>query len=310
MNRIDRLLGYLLLFQRRGWIQAQDFAAKFEISERTVYRDIQALGEIGVPILSVPGKGYQLMEGYYLPPIMFSQAEARALFLAVSMLTGLAKEGETKRAAASAGEKIRAVLPQATLAQVEALQAALAFYAIARSPLDLDDATFVQLQQAIHERRVVHLRYLSPSGNQITERDVEPLRLGYVDNTWILRGYCRLRQDQRSFRLDRIEHLTITPETFVPRKLEPLHLSKDGQRVVVRFEPATVRWVRESQHFSFVETLEEDKTSGVVMVYQVASFQQIIGWLLSWGSQVEVLEPQELRAELAQTAARLLERYH
>ena len=108
MNRIDRLLGYLLMFHGRRWVRAQDFAAKFEISERTVYRDMQALGEVGVPIISSPGEGYRLMEGYYLPPIMFTQAEARALFLSVSMLTGLAKTGETKQAAQAALEKIRA----------------------------------------------------------------------------------------------------------------------------------------------------------------------------------------------------------
>lgn len=309
MNRIDRLLGYLLMFHGRRWVRAQDFAAKFEISERTVYRDMQALGEVGVPIISSPGEGYRLMEGYTVPPIMFTQAEARALFLSVSMLTGLAKKGETKQSAQAALEKIRAVLPQPTLAQLEALQAALGFHAIARPPLDLDDLTFTSLQQAIQERRVVHLRYLAPAGNQLTERDVEPLRLGYIDNAWILRAYCRLRQDWRNFRIDRIEQLTITPETFAPREMEPPRLPPDERRVVARFAPEAVRWVRENQHFGLVEVREEDAAQGTVMVYQVFSLQEITGWLLSWGSQVEVLEPPELRAELAQTAARLLERY-
>jgi predicted DNA-binding transcriptional regulator YafY len=309
MNRIDRLLGYLLMFQGRRRVRAQDFAEKFEISERTVYRDVQALGEIGVPILAVPGEGYRLMEGYHLPPIMFTQAEARALFLSVSMLTGLAKQGETRQAAQSALEKIRAILPRATLAEIEALQAVLSFYVIGRQPLDLDDATFTHLQQAIHERRVAHLRYLSPVGNQLTERDVEPLHLAYIDSTWVLRAWCRLRQDQRNFRLDRIEQLTLTTETFVPREVERPRLPLEGWRVLARFAPETVRWVREAQHFSFVEALEEDETRGALLLYQVVSFDQIVGRLLSWGSQVEVLEPPELRAELAQMAARLLERY-
>src|ERR1043166_14100 len=86
MNRIDRLLGDLLLFQGRGRLRAQDFAAKFEISERTVYRDMLALGEVGVPIVAVPGEGYRLMEGYYVPPIMFTQAGGRGLFLGGGVL--------------------------------------------------------------------------------------------------------------------------------------------------------------------------------------------------------------------------------
>jgi predicted DNA-binding transcriptional regulator YafY len=306
MNRTDRLLGYLLMFQSRGLLRAQDFAAQFEISERTVYRDIQALSEVGVPIMAMPGEGYRLMEGYYLPPIIFSEAEARALFLSISMLTGLAQAGETRRAAETALEKIRAVLPEATLAQIEALQAMLGFYAVARPPLNLDDPNLVRLQQAIHQQRVVHLRYHAPQDNQVTERDVEPLRLAYVDNAWILAAYCRLRQDQRHFRLDRIDQLTIKTETFTPRDFVRPRPGSGPWRVVVHFDPSVIRWVRESQHFSFIEELDNDET-GLLMVYQVQSLSQIAGWLLSWGSQMKILEPPELRAEIAQTATRLLE---
>ena len=308
MNRVDRLMGYLLLFQSRGLLRARDFAARFEISERTVYRDIQALCEVGVPIVALPGEGYRLIEGYYLPPIVFSEGEARALFLAISMLTGLANAGPTRQAAEQALEKIRVVLPRGTLAQVEALQAVLGFYAVGRPPLQLDDDTFVRLQQAIQRCQVVHLRYHALHDNSVTERDVEPLQLAYLDNTWILGAYCRLRQDQRNFRLDRIDALTITAETFVPRELVRQRLPASGTRVVVRFDPTVVRWVREAQHYSFVDARDDDR-GGAVMVYQVAAAQQIVGWLLTWGSQMEVLEPMELRAVIVETAARMQERH-
>ena len=105
-------MGYLLLFQSRGLMRAQDFADQFEISERTVYRDIQALSEVGVPIMAMPGEGYRLMDGYYLPPIVFTPEEARALSLAVSMMTGLTEDSPTKEYAGIALDKIRAVLPE------------------------------------------------------------------------------------------------------------------------------------------------------------------------------------------------------
>ena len=95
MNRVDRLIAYLVMFQSRSLIRAQDLAAHFEISERTVYRDIDALSQVGVPIYGVAGEGYRLMEGYYLPPVTFSPAEARALALALSMFIGFSVEGET-----------------------------------------------------------------------------------------------------------------------------------------------------------------------------------------------------------------------
>ncbi|MCB0126930.1 MAG: HTH domain-containing protein, partial [Caldilineaceae bacterium] len=82
MNRVDRLLGYLLVFQSHDLVRARDLATRFEVSERTVYRDIEALYEVGVPLVGMPGEGYQLMPGYYLPPVMFNTGEAQALFLA------------------------------------------------------------------------------------------------------------------------------------------------------------------------------------------------------------------------------------
>lgn len=308
MNRVDRLLGYLLLFQSRGLMRAQDFAETFEISERTVYRDIQALSEVGVPIAAMPGEGYRLLEGYYLPPIMFSQDEARALFLALSMLQAFTSVGNTHQAAGAALEKIRAVLPKATRAQVEALQAVLGFYTVSRSPLNLDDPLFIDLQQAIYQRRVVHLHYHALHNNETTMRDVEPLELAYVDNAWILTAYCRLRQAQRNFRLDRIDHLVLRAEQFTPRSIAARGYAGGPWRVVVRFDTAVVRWVEERQHWTYRETVSVD-AAGAVMAYQVQSLSQIMGWLLSWADHMEVLTPLELRERIAETAVSLQQRH-
>ncbi|MFN8454639.1 MAG: YafY family protein [Anaerolineae bacterium] len=311
MNRIDRLMAYLLLFQSRGLLRAQDFAEEFEISERTVYRDMQALSEMGVPIMALPGEGYRLMEGYYLPPITFSADEARALYLAISMLTGLTSPGPTQTAAAAALEKIRAVLPAATLRQVEALQSVIHFYAYPRPPLNFDDKIFVALQEAIHHRRVVQLHYHAQHSNEITEREVEPLELAFLDKIWILSGYCRLRQDIRAFRLDRIDRLNVRSEHFLPRqpaaKAEPN--SFKPLSVIVRFDPSILRWVKERQHFTWDESQSRQTGADTTLVYRPRSFDQIENWLLSWGDNMEVLEPPELRERLAHVSARIHSRH-
>ncbi len=308
MNRVDRLLGYLLIFQGRDLVRAQDLAARFEISERTVYRDIEALYEVGVPLVGLPGEGYQLMPGYYLPPIMFGEAEAKALFLAIAMLTGLTEPGPTHNAAKTALEKIRAVLPKATLAQVEALQAILGFYTIGRPSLNLDDPTFLQLQRAIQQRRVVVLHYHAQHDNQMTERAVEPLRLAYLDNVWVLTGYCRLRQDQRVFRLDRIDQLQLTKETFTARPLQPRRSSEEGEMVTIQVDTAIERWVREAQHFTFVNE-EVTERSATLMHYQVRDVDKFISWLLQWGEQVELIAPAALRRKVSQQVLAMLERH-
>ena len=310
MNRVDRLLGYLLLFQSRGLMRARDFAQQFEISERTVYRDIQALSEVGVPIASMPGEGYQLMEGYYLPPITFSPSEARSLFLAVSMLTGLTTEGHTQTAAFSALEKIRAILPQATRRQVEALQAILRFYAFATPPMSFDDPVFVRLQEAIHQQQVVTLHYHALHSNEVTIRNVEPMNLVFVDKAWLLSAYCRLRQAQRHFHLERIDHLQLCEETFTPHHVKVQPPKPGPVKIVVCFDNSVVRWVKERQHFSFTnEQTAVSPTEHTIMVYQLRSFQQIEGWLLSWGDKMELLEPLDLRQQLSTTAARIANRH-
>ena len=87
MNRIDRLFAITLLLQARGRLRAKDLAVWFEVSERTIYRDIAALSESGVPVVSLPGEGYELMEGFFLPPLLFTSVEASALLLGAQMLT-------------------------------------------------------------------------------------------------------------------------------------------------------------------------------------------------------------------------------
>ncbi|MEM7538780.1 MAG: YafY family protein [Chloroflexota bacterium] len=217
MNRVDRLLGYLLTFQGRSLVRAQDLAEKFEVSERTVYRDIDALCEVGVPLYGTPGEGYRLMEGYYLPPIMFSEQEARALYIAVSMLVGFSEVGATQDAANAALEKIRVVLPETTLAQIEALQAVLGFYKFGSPLFNLDDERFAQIQRAIQQHQLIRISYHAMHNNQVHTRDIEPMHLAFVDNVWIVHGYCRLRADFRNFRVDRIDSLQVLPQTFEPR---------------------------------------------------------------------------------------------
>jgi predicted DNA-binding transcriptional regulator YafY len=137
-----------------------------------------------------------------------------------------------------------------------------------------------------------------------------------LDKAWFLSGYCRLRQGPRFFRLDRIDRLAVRDEHFTPRDLNLGDRSATAEpfTVTVHFDPTIVRWVRERQHFSWVEEQTPPTGSALggdetVMVYRPRSFEQIEGWLLSWGDKMEVLEPLALRERLATAAARILSRH-
>src|ERR1051325_753006 len=125
MNRTDRLLAMVLELQRKGRGRAEDLAGTFEITRRTVYRDIQALCEAGVPVVSLPGQGYTLMEGYFLPPLSFSTDEATMLMLGADFLSK-SFAAEYREAAHSAGRKIEAVLSDRLRAEVCYLQNSIA----------------------------------------------------------------------------------------------------------------------------------------------------------------------------------------
>lgn len=297
MNRIDRLLAMVLVLQRHNLVRAEDLAARFEISKRTVYRDVAALSEMGVPVVAQPGEGYSLMEGYFLPPLVFTPDEAAALFLGAKWLATQAT-GKLPTSAEGALTKLAHVLPKATLQEVQRFTDVLQFF-VTKQPIDLDDRTLADMQRAIQEQRAVQLTYHSLQSNEITTRVIEPYALTYGEGAWYVNGYCRQRQALRSFRLSRIEQYRLLTEKFILQEIartpQPLIT------VTVRFAPTALRWVLERQHYAFVRQ-EED-----CLVYQVHDLQEIQSWLFGWGTQAEVLEPETLRSAMRREAQKLFE---
>lgn len=292
MNRIDRLFAILLALQKQKRLRSQDLAEQFEVSKRTIYRDVLALNESGVPIVSLPGEGYELLEGYYLPPLNFSDSEAVALILGTQLLKQQAA-GSVTIGAQLALDKIAAALPKSVRARVEALTSIISFFAM-HDRFNLDDPRLLTLQGAIQGQRIVHLRYHGFERDAATERVVEPYRLFYVEGIWYVEGYCRLRQDMRTFRISRVEKLAPGTATFVKREYE--RKRPDGRIVVqIRFDEQIARWVRERQHYAFQEEHPAVRQGSAIMTYQVQKIADIMPWALSWGAGAEVLAPPELR---------------
>lgn len=306
MNRLDRLFAMTTYLQGRGRVRADDLAHRFEVSKRTVYRDIAAMAEAGIPVVSLPGQGYELASGYFLPPLVFSPAEASALLLGARLLASQAS-GAIAAAADGAVAKVAAVLDDAARRRANDLDDTVRFLETGapHPPLDLADPRVTALRAAIAQRRVVALRYRGPGMKAPTERRVEPRVLAFGGNTWYLAAYCRLRGGERAFRLDRIERLVVTEEPFRPRPEEPSKSSPTIE-VRVRFSAETAQHARERQHWSFVR--EEEEEEGCWMsVYAPRRTDEIASWLLGWGAGAEVLAPPVLRASLRVEALRLAE---
>src|SRR5688500_1353078 len=278
MNRIDRLFAILLTLQHKRRLRAQDLARQFEVSKRTIYRDMSALNQMGIPIAALPGEGFELVEGYYLPPLMFTEYEAVALLLGSRLLTQQSA-GSFARSADSALAKIKVALPNQVRARSEALTSIIGFIT-PKAKFDLDDPQLLLIQNAIQEQRVLHLHYRGFQKEEVTERDVEPHQLFYADGVWYLEAYCRSRKGMRDFRLSRMEKVALRRETFSKKRTGKVQT----QLIIVikiRFAPNTVRWVRERQHYGYQHD-EQETSQGTIMVYHVNQESEIIPWILGW----------------------------
>ena len=310
MNRTDRLVALVMLLQSRRVTTAAEMARHFEITERTVYRDIAALGESGVPILGEPGVGYSLMKGYHLPPVMFSPEEAFAL-LTGGLLTERMTDGSMREATRSALGKVTAVLPAGLQGRVERLQKTIVVGS--RSP-SVGIVSLTEVQQALAEGRVLRLGYFGAARQAATERTVEPLGLVFYLDHWHLIAWCRLRGEVRDFRVDRISSCEATQEPVPPRPDFSLqdHLSRcmateRGEVAVLKLPVIRMESVR---RFWGPMIFEEEAIGASVQVslsYRAEGMDYIGRWLLGMGNEVTIVEPEKLRehvhAMALQTAA-------
>jgi len=212
--RLSRLTAILTILQSKRIITASEIANKFDISKRTAYRDIKALELSGVPIYTEEGKGYSLMEGYTLPPIMFSEQEANALITAEQLILKN-KDKSLVNNHSNAISKIKAVLRYSKKEKAEILSERIAYFVNFTNETTSDNLSTIQI--AITDLKLLKIKYHSIGKNEITERTIEPQALYHSSENWIMIAWCRKRNDFREFRLDRIQSLQLLSKTFESR---------------------------------------------------------------------------------------------
>jgi predicted DNA-binding transcriptional regulator YafY len=217
VRRADRLFEIIQLLRRKPTVKARELAEALEVSERTVYRDVRDLIASGVPIEGEAGVGYVLKAGFDLPPLMFKEQEIEALVLGARIVESWA-DAELAAAATDAIAKIEAVIPE-RLRGYMANTALLAPQSHHMEPLTFDLA---ELRRAIRNLLKVHFQYTDVV-RQRSERTVRPLSLAYFGPVWILAAWCELRDDFRTFRLDRIEGFALTGDRFRAERGKTLH---------------------------------------------------------------------------------------
>jgi len=302
MNRTDRLLAIVLELQGRDRVRAEDLAQTFEVTKRTIYRDIAALNESGVPVVSAPGQGYWLMEGYFLPPVSLSPDEAVMLILGGEMMAQ-GFDAQYRAAAASAGRKIEAVLNEAAQQEVSFLKENIRFISVNSKILSDLPEILQQVRRAILEQKSLYLTYFKPGqdgAGTLTDRTVDPHGLIHFDGTWMLSAYCQLRQAMRMFRLERIRQVKVLSDTFKRQEGFSIHALHEPRNQAITvdllFDSNVAQWVRERP--AFQTGTYEDTLEGLRVTLKVHHIDEALPWLLSWGAKVKVLGPKSLQERL------------
>ncbi|WP_298821259.1 helix-turn-helix transcriptional regulator [Chloroflexus sp.] len=282
------------------------------VNRRTIYRDLETLSEAGVPIWQ-HNRRYGLNRDAYLATIRLNLNEAIALFFAARLLSHHSDEHNPH--IVSALDQLAAGLPDQTIASHIAR---LADIVRARPPNPHYIHTLELLTRAWADRRMVRIRYRAPN-RPPTEREIAPYFLEVTRTTpgvYVI-GYDRLRNDMRTFKVERIESAELIDEQFsIPAGFDPYErlarswevMNEAEVAIHLRFSPTAAPRVRENRwHHS--QQLIDNADGGCDLYLTVAGIREILGWVLSWGPEVEVLAPEELRIEVISNAHRILAQY-
>ena len=204
MKRLERLTALLSLLQSRKFTPIQEIVHKFEISERTAFRDLKALEEAGVPIASEKEKGYFILDRHFLPPLAFTIEEAKS-FIFVEQLARKYTDSEVFRHFSSALEKIKNKLRLQQIDDLETLQSSVTAYI---NP-DFTVKYLSEVEKAIHHKHILEITYQDAKGNE-TQRRIEPIGVTFYSQAWHLIAYCQKREAYRDFSLMRIIQLKNT----------------------------------------------------------------------------------------------------
>lgn len=316
MNKTERQLAIILELQRNKALKAEDLAFKLETSVRTIYRDIQALSEAGVPLIGTPGFGYSLIEGYFLPPVNFTVEEAVSLLIGADFIEQRF-DNQYSQNARSSRAKLEAVLPEPIRNESERVRKnfRLRIHPLNPEIEDREKTHIETIRTAILNRRKIRFKYLKglpeADGNRETIRTVAPLGLVLVQEGWLLVANCDLREDRRHFLISRMSELTIVndsfemPDDFNLQEYRP----PDDRKIRIRalFNIDIADKVKESNIY-YMEKADL-RADGYYVDFRVREPEELLQWILRWGSDVVILEPESFRVRVKEEIKKMLKRY-
>ncbi|ASU35382.1 helix-turn-helix transcriptional regulator [Mucilaginibacter xinganensis] len=312
MNRIDRVSAILIQLQSRRVVKASDIAERFNISLRTVYRDVKTLEEAGIPIIGEAGVGYSIVDGYRLPPVMFTKEEATAFLTAEKFVEKLT-DASTAEHHNSAMYKIRAILKTAEKNLLEDIDGNIEVLRN-HSQLQVENKDHIQtLLNSIARKSVLCINYFAGHSHEHTKREIEPVGIFFKDGYWHLIAYCLLRGAYRDFRIDRINHIEPAGRVFTSKHptlkayIAQTVKEQDLDLVIIRVEKEISGHLDYQKYYSgFVS----EKTIGnqKEMTFLTTSLEGFARWFMMFGDQAEIISPDTLKERVGSIASAIAQK--
>lgn len=297
-----RVLALLELLQSHGRLTGAEIATRLDVDRRTVRRYIAALEELGIPITTEQGRygGYMLVAGFKLPPMMFTNEEAQAITLGL-LAAGQLGLQEGTPAIASVQAKLERVMPVNLKRQVRALGESINIVLPHAETLG-NGVVLSRLTNAAQFRQRVELGYQSKR-DEVTQRTLDPYGLVYRFNHWYVCGFCHLRNDLRTFRIDRIRQVNMLEQVFErPAAFDAAEFLNHSIMQAPRVHPISLLfhtdWVTASNSMCEVEALLEQRADGILLRTSTDSYDWLASWLVALPFEFTIVEPMELKTAL------------
>ena len=307
--KIDRLVSIIMILLEKERISAQELAKMFEVSTRTIYRDIEAISMAGIPVLATSGSGggIEIMKDYKVDKKIFSTDDLSALLMGLSNISGMVRGSEVANALA----KVKSFIPSEKAKSIE-LKASQIY--IDLTPWEGNTSVKNALEiikKALQENRLLIFTYIDGHGSK-TSRTVEPYQLVFKSRAWYVQTFCRLKNDYRLFRLSRMTDLKILEETFTPREYQKPFLDFEETArslqtdIKIRIHKSVLDRILD---FCPYERLSQDGEDYYLADYPFFDSDYYYDMLLSLGDKCEILEPAHVREKLKQKIKNLAEIY-
>jgi predicted DNA-binding transcriptional regulator YafY len=310
LKKLDRVTAILTQLQSKPIVRAQDLAEKFDVSIRTIYRDVKTLENAGIPVVGEAGSGYSLMEGYKLPPVMFTKQEVLSFITAEKLMETFSHQslGNHYR---SAMEKLRSVLKYSDKNLIQHIEKQIDIYNYQPQTGEPIKNVIPTILESIAEKRQLLMEYETVD-KKISVRNIEAVGVFFEFNFWYIMAFCTLRNDFRQFRIDRILKISVTEYPFLQEygQINDYRKTSNGNKTKVRLlveKKIIEHLVNSKKYYGLIEEIE--RGDHIELIFETDWIDEgFPRWLITFADYAEVLEPKFLKESVKKLIADILKK--